>query len=107
MDDNPYKSPAEAGTVQPKPPYTPLRLMVDVFCIAAPLAPIGLGVAVKFFDLQPLPTAAARMTLLATMTGCWLASVVLNLVGSLRRRAVSYVGVVLNVFSLALVSIAP
>ena len=109
MRDNPYESPAALGSDLPKPLYTPLRLMVDVFCILAPLAPIGLWVALKFFDLDlaPLPTVAGRMTLLATMTGSWLASVVLNLAGSLRRRAVSYVGVVLNVVSLTLVSLVP
>ena len=107
MEPNPYESPSALGSShRSRPLYTPLRLMMDIFCIAAPLVPIVLWVATNI-DLPPIPTATGRMTFLAMMAGSWLVSVVLNLVGSLRRRAVSYVGVVLNIISLMLVSLAP
>lgn len=100
MQDNPYQSPATAEHGIAIPRYTRFRLLLDIFCLAAALIPVGLRIVVETTGLPTVPVFVARAVLL-TLAACWITSIVLNFAGTPRLRVVSIIGVILNVVSVA------
>lgn len=110
MDSNPYKSPTTSCVAHNRPRRTPLRLAVDVFAIVFAALPMLLRVLLDtydritggqswvFIDQNQLVVVAAIC--LALVVGLWLASLVLNIIGVFRLRALSIVGLILNIASL-------
>jgi hypothetical protein len=100
MDTNPYTSPTIPTDDLPKRLYTRPRLLLDVFAIVFAIFPIGFRITidvVPYHDFERVFLPIAVLFLLTMLL--WLVSLVINIVGTVKTRPVSIIGVLINIAS--------
>jgi hypothetical protein len=99
--DNPYQSPSVPAEPVRRP-YTRIRFIVDLLALVFAGLPLVVDVALLGVGVDDVRESLQLIFLvfLLAVIALWFPSLIINIVGALKRRPIPIIGLLLNVASL-------